>query len=122
MVPQQYFIHDFAGSSEALKKVIESLRSIAPSKLNVLIQGESGTGKEVTVKAIHCNSGLAGHLVPAGSIGLTLQPIALYGAVFSLLLFAVLWFGLRGRKLPAGRLTGAYLAAWGAGQLFITPG
>src|SRR5438046_9720957 len=64
MVPQQYFIHDLAGSSEALKKVIESLRFIAPSKLNVLIQGESGTGKEVTVKAIYCNSGLAGHLVP----------------------------------------------------------
>ena len=64
MVPQQYFIHDLAGSSEALKKVIESLRYIAPSKLNVLIQGESGTGKEVTVKAIYCNSGLAGHLVP----------------------------------------------------------
>ncbi len=63
MVPQQYFIHDLAGSSEALKKVIESLRFIAPSKLNVLIQGESGTGKEVTVKAIYCNSGLAGQLV-----------------------------------------------------------
>src|SRR5437773_1406959 len=31
--------------------------------LNVLIQGESGTGKEVTVKAIYCNSGLAGQLV-----------------------------------------------------------
>lgn len=44
------------GSSEAMKRVIEQVNIVAPTKLSVLIQGESGTGKEVIATLIHSNS------------------------------------------------------------------
>ena len=41
------------GRSQAMEKVFETIRQVAPTKATVLIQGESGTGKEVAAKAIH---------------------------------------------------------------------
>ena len=63
MVSKPYLIHGLVGVSEKVMNVIDFIRLVAPSKLNVLIQGESGTGKEETVKAIYCNSGLSGKFV-----------------------------------------------------------
>ena len=34
-------------------EIIDTIKQVAPSRSNVLIQGESGTGKEVIAKAIH---------------------------------------------------------------------
>ncbi|HYF49157.1 MAG TPA: sigma-54 dependent transcriptional regulator [Planctomycetota bacterium] len=41
------------GSSEAMKKVRESIARLAPAEGPVLIVGESGTGKELAARALH---------------------------------------------------------------------
>ncbi|MDX1674584.1 MAG: sigma-54 dependent transcriptional regulator [Longimicrobiales bacterium] len=41
------------GDSEPLKRVIELIRTVAPTRSTVLIQGESGTGKELIARAVH---------------------------------------------------------------------
>ena len=44
------------GTSEPVRRLIVTLKQIAPSPLPVLITGESGTGKELVAQAIHNNS------------------------------------------------------------------
>lgn len=44
------------GNSPAMKKVIDSLRQIAPADTTVLIRGENGTGKELVARALHQNN------------------------------------------------------------------
>ena len=44
------------GNSPAMHRVIEKLRSVAPTDSTVLILGESGTGKELAARALHQNS------------------------------------------------------------------
>jgi two-component system NtrC family response regulator len=44
------------GRSEKLLQIIETVESIAPTKVTVLISGESGTGKELIARAIHARS------------------------------------------------------------------
>ena len=43
----------FWGESPALREVLDTIRQVAPSSANVLIEGESGTGKELAAHAIH---------------------------------------------------------------------
>ncbi|MFN8255651.1 MAG: sigma-54 dependent transcriptional regulator [Bacteroidales bacterium] len=49
-------VEDIIGESEAIKKVLSEVASIAPSSSSVIITGESGTGKELIARAIHSNS------------------------------------------------------------------
>ncbi len=49
-------IEDLIGKSEALKKVLKEVESVAPTNSSVIITGESGTGKELIARAIHTNS------------------------------------------------------------------
>jgi len=49
-------VEDIIGSSEAIKKVLKEVESVAQSNSSVIITGESGTGKELIAKAIHANS------------------------------------------------------------------
>ncbi|WP_010588263.1 sigma-54-dependent transcriptional regulator [Schlesneria paludicola] len=44
------------GNSPAMHRVMEKLRSVAPTDSTVLILGESGTGKELAARALHQNS------------------------------------------------------------------
>ncbi len=44
------------GQSDAIRKVLELIRQVAPTDSTVLITGESGTGKELIARAIHTNS------------------------------------------------------------------
>jgi two-component system, NtrC family, response regulator AtoC len=41
------------GESAALHEVLDTIKQVAPSSANVLIEGESGTGKELAAHAIH---------------------------------------------------------------------
>ncbi len=49
-------IDDLVGESEAMKKVLNEVESVAKSNSSVIITGESGTGKELIARAIHSNS------------------------------------------------------------------
>jgi len=53
-------IEGVIGQSEAMFKVCERLRRIAPTSATVLLTGESGTGKEVAARAVHRMSPRAG--------------------------------------------------------------
>ena len=44
------------GKSQAIQKIVQTARQVAPSDIPVLIMGESGTGKELIARAIHNNS------------------------------------------------------------------
>src|SRR6266478_3981173 len=50
-VDERYGLENIWGDSAALHEVLETIRQVAPSSANVLIEGESGTGKEL---AAHC--------------------------------------------------------------------
>lgn len=45
--------HEFIGGSAPMRKVYQSIQTIACSAATVFITGESGTGKEVAAEAIH---------------------------------------------------------------------
>jgi len=44
------------GSSPALKKILDLVEQVAPSRSTILLTGETGTGKEVIASAIHQSS------------------------------------------------------------------
>jgi DNA-binding NtrC family response regulator len=52
-VDERYGLENMIGESPALHEVIDTIRQVAPSSANVLIEGESGTGKELAAHAIH---------------------------------------------------------------------
>ena len=80
----EYRFENIVGKSEAMLKIFDLIRQIAPSRATVLIQGESGTGKELVAKATHVNS-LRGDrpFVPVntGSMPVDLLESTLFGHV-----------------------------------------
>jgi DNA-binding NtrC family response regulator len=52
-VDERYGLENIWGDSVALYEVLETIKQVAPSSANVLIEGESGTGKELAAHAIH---------------------------------------------------------------------
>src|SRR5438105_169311 len=52
-VDERYGLENIRGDSTALHEVLDTIRQVAPSSANVLIEGESGTGKELAAHAIH---------------------------------------------------------------------
>jgi DNA-binding NtrC family response regulator len=71
------------GTSAAIRHVIDQMRLVARTDVNVLIQGESGVGKEVVAKAIH-ELGVRRHkplvIVNCGAIPEGLIESELFGA------------------------------------------
>ena len=49
-------VENLVGNSEAIRKVLKEIESVAQSSASVIITGESGTGKELVARAIHANS------------------------------------------------------------------
>jgi len=43
-------------SSEPMRRILQTVRTVAASSLSVMITGESGTGKELIAQAVHRNS------------------------------------------------------------------
>src|SRR5258705_3681414 len=52
-VDERYGLENIWGDSAALHEVLDTIRQVAPSSANVLIEGESGTGKELAAHALH---------------------------------------------------------------------
>src|SRR5216110_981794 len=52
-IDERYGLENIIGESPALHDVLETIKQVAPSSANVLIEGESGTGKELAAHAIH---------------------------------------------------------------------
>jgi len=53
---KRYGFEGIIGDSAAIRRVIDTIRQVAPSTIPVLITGESGTGKELVAQAIHRHS------------------------------------------------------------------
>lgn len=45
--------YQLVGKSKAFEKLVEEVRTVAPSDSSILIEGETGTGKELVARAIH---------------------------------------------------------------------
>lgn len=70
--------------SEPMRRILQTVRAVAPSSIPVLITGESGTGKELIAQAIHRNSQrVKARFVPFNCAGQseTLLEDALFGHV-----------------------------------------
>src|SRR6059058_5591840 len=52
-VDERFGLENIIGESPVLREVLDTIRQVAPSSSNVLIDGESGTGKELAAHAIH---------------------------------------------------------------------
>src|SRR5882762_5769400 len=52
-IDERFGLENILGESVALREVLDTIRQVAPSSANVLIEGESGTGKELAAHAIH---------------------------------------------------------------------
>jgi two-component system response regulator AtoC len=52
-VEERYGLENIWGEAAALREVLDTIRQVAPSSANVLIEGESGTGKELAAHAMH---------------------------------------------------------------------
>lgn len=53
---KRFNFKEIIGQSQAIKKVLEMIRQVAPLPTTVMLTGESGTGKELIARAIHENS------------------------------------------------------------------
>jgi len=60
-IRSEYRFDEIVGHSLALQRVLEQIRTAAPTDSTVLIQGETGTGKELVARAIHQLSRRANH-------------------------------------------------------------
>jgi len=49
----EHDFHDIIGASKALRRVLQSIETVAPTDATVLLRGETGTGKEMLARAIH---------------------------------------------------------------------
>ncbi|MBI5604409.1 MAG: sigma-54-dependent Fis family transcriptional regulator [Deltaproteobacteria bacterium] len=56
LVRQKDLFQDMVGTSPAMQRVFETIRTVAETDVTVLITGESGTGKELVARAIHQHS------------------------------------------------------------------
>jgi two-component system response regulator PilR (NtrC family) len=50
---RRFRLDRIVGKSEAMQRVFELVRKVAPAKTSVLLSGESGTGKELVARALH---------------------------------------------------------------------
>jgi formate hydrogenlyase transcriptional activator len=49
----EYNFEDLVGKSAALRKVLDQIEIVAPTRSTVLLHGETGTGKELIARAVH---------------------------------------------------------------------
>ena len=56
-ISEKSVFEDFVGQSAPMKRLYETIQSLANTDYSVLIRGESGTGKELVARALHSLSG-----------------------------------------------------------------
>lgn len=81
-VEQRFGLDNIVGRGEAMARVFSLVKTVAPSRANVLVYGESGTGKELIANAIHQNSPRKRKpfvKVNCGALPLTLLESELFG-------------------------------------------
>jgi formate hydrogenlyase transcriptional activator len=49
----EYNFEEIIGESPSLKRILEELKTVAPTDSTILVLGETGTGKELIARAIH---------------------------------------------------------------------
>jgi two-component system response regulator PilR (NtrC family) len=77
-------LDNIVGSSAAMEKLKQTVRTVATTASTVLIQGESGTGKELVARAVHACSLRAGEpfvSINCGAFPETLLESELFGYV-----------------------------------------
>jgi DNA-binding NtrC family response regulator len=62
-VPSTAGVGSLIGTSQAMRRVYDLIRRVAPSDTTVLLSGESGTGKELVASALHELSARSGRFV-----------------------------------------------------------
>lgn len=55
-IDEDYPVSGIIGDCEAMQRVFERIRKVAPTDTSVLILGESGTGKELVARSVHDRS------------------------------------------------------------------
>jgi two-component system response regulator PilR (NtrC family) len=81
---QRNSMDNLVGSSPAIQKLKQAVRTVAPTNSTILVQGESGTGKELVARAIHdCSPRAAAPFVSinCGAFPETLLESELFGYV-----------------------------------------
>lgn len=53
---ERYSLDRLTGGSQAIRRVLDQIQHVAPTRTPVLIEGEDGTGKGLVARAIHQNS------------------------------------------------------------------
>jgi DNA-binding NtrC family response regulator len=53
---ERFGLERLTGGSQAIRRVLEQVRHVAPTRAAVLIEGEDGTGKGLVARSIHQNS------------------------------------------------------------------
>jgi Nif-specific regulatory protein len=79
---REFAMGGMVSRSKAMLEIFETVKKIAPSEINVLLQGESGTGKELLARAFHEKSARSGgpfEAVNCAGIPLTLAQSILFG-------------------------------------------
>lgn len=77
----KFGVSSIIGSSQGIRRVIDTVRQVAPTRATVLIEGESGTGKELIAQSLHQLSGRKGKFMPVHCAALpeTLLESELFG-------------------------------------------
>ncbi len=81
-VEQRFGMDNIVGRSEVMTRVFNKVRTVAPSRANILLYGESGTGKELIANAIHQHSPRKHRpfvKINCGALPLTLLESELFG-------------------------------------------
>jgi len=81
-VSDRYSLGHLIGQDDKMVKVFETILTVAPTEVTVLIEGETGTGKELVARAVHTHSPRKDNpfvIVDCGALSSTLLASELFG-------------------------------------------